>query len=204
MKLTLAVHRKEGRPGYGSEGASAEITLDLSEATVSDNPLSLIQEAQRVYGLLDSLVADQLAKSAADVEPSARRPPEPEPWENPVHCNGSMAGIVAGNNSRPPARQPARQEPRDDTPRDGRQLIAWARRREESGECPGLFRRLTAYGKAVGFPSRVVEWTPDDVAAAVDAVMGDGDPEPQPAPASRNGHNGYHHNGHSNGNGYHR
>ncbi len=218
MKLTVSFSKKAGLPNYGSAGASIEITTEVPEGAVSECPEVIVAEIRRSFQLAETEVLHQLARQVEAPAPSA--PPEPaslgwvhgdpeptaprptarqaERYDPTPSCNGSMGGIVAGANSRA-ARQPARQEPRDDTPRDGRQLIAWARRLEESGEFPGLFKRVTAYGKAAGFPSRVVEWSPDDVAAAVAVVMGDDDPEPEPAPVRNGYRNGYH-----NGNGYHR
>lgn len=58
---------------------------------------------------------------------------------------------------------PAEEEPDEDqdTPKDGRQLLGWA-----SKQIPDLKGILIGYGKKKGLASKVVEWTPQQVAAA--------------------------------------
>jgi hypothetical protein len=223
MKLVLTVCRKEGRPGYSSEGATAEVHLEVSEATISANPLSLIEEARRGYALLDQVVTEQLGRTApaAAAEPASLGWVHGEDDRKPVVVSNGN-GIARGNGEPIPARsglpsqgrppsapEPARQEPRrpadrdadprskpnDGAPKDGRQLVPWARKREQSGQFPGLFRRLVAYGRSQNFPEMMTAWSYNEVNMAVSAVLGAGyDDEPEPEPASRNG---YH-----NGNGY--
>ena len=67
----------------------------------------------------------------------------------------------------PARRAPGRYEPPDqnlddeDAPRDGRQLLGWA-----SKQVPDLKGILIGYGKKKGLHSKIVEWTPQQVAAA--------------------------------------
>jgi hypothetical protein len=186
MKVTLSVSRKEGRPHFGSEGCSCQCEVELSEATVSGNPLSLIEEARRVLAYCDAVVTEQLAKSAGQVEPAL------VPYEPEVHYNGSTAGIMAQAPrpaARPAARQPARpaaSQERDDPPRNARQLLGWIRKLEDSGEYPALLKRFVSLGVSQGLPSKVLEWRPDEVADAVRALF-PADEEPEPAPVARNG-----------------
>ena len=57
--------------------------------------------------------------------------------------------------------EPPTAEPDEDAPRDGRQLLGWA-----SKQIPDLKGVLTGYGKKKGLHSKIVEWTPQQVAAA--------------------------------------
>ncbi len=53
------------------------------------------------------------------------------------------------------------EDPDEDAPRDGRQLLGWA-----SKQIPDLKGVLIGYGKKKGLHSKIVEWTPQQVAAA--------------------------------------
>ena len=61
------------------------------------------------------------------------------------------------------ARSPAEDQDLDDedAPRDGRQFLGWA-----SKQVPDLKGILIGYGKKKGLHSKIVEWTPQQVAAA--------------------------------------
>ena len=69
----------------------------------------------------------------------------------------------------PPRRAPGRAESRDrdqdpgdkDAPRDGRQLLGWA-----SKQVPDLKGMLIGWGKKKGLASKIVEWSPQEVAEA--------------------------------------
>ena len=50
---------------------------------------------------------------------------------------------------------------RGNAPKDGRQLLGWA-----SKQVPDLKGILIGYGKKRGLHSKIVEWTPQQVAAA--------------------------------------
>lgn len=196
MKITLGVNRKIGKD-FGSRGASAEITLDLSEVSVSEHPESILAEARRALALAEQLVEEQLEHHQAEPAEAELTPYEPERFR----CNGSASGIAAQAPrpaARPAARQPARpaaSQERDDPPRNARQLLGWIRKLEDSGEYPALLKRFVSLGVSQGLPSKVLEWRPDEVADAVQALF-PADEEPEPAPVARNGR--------SNGNGYHR
>ena len=58
------------------------------------------------------------------------------------------------------AREPPTGEPDEDAPTDGRQLLGWAQ------ADPDLKGILIGYGKKKGLRSKIVEWTPQQVAAA--------------------------------------
>jgi hypothetical protein len=74
----------------------------------------------------------------------------------------------------PEGRAPARREPdrgdawepetrgeEDSPPADGRQLLGWA-----SKQVPDMKGMLIGYGKKKGLHTKIVEWTPQQVAAA--------------------------------------
>lgn len=191
MKIVIGVNRKVGMPNYSSDGASCEITLDLSEQSVSANPASLVDEIRRAYSLAEQAVSEQLDRHAA---PGVEQPP-------------ARAGLPS--QARPPSTpQVDRQTPAgqydpqvgpdgsarwktDGFPRSGRELVPWAKKREESGQCPNLWKRLIGFGVASNFPSRVVEWSREEVSAAVHAVLGGDDQyDDEPAPATNGYHNG--------------
>jgi hypothetical protein len=68
-----------------------------------------------------------------------------------------LEGTVSGRSfSCPPA-----DEPDKDAPRDGRQLLGWA-----SKQVPDLKGILIGYGKKRGLHSKIVEWSPQQVAEA--------------------------------------
>jgi hypothetical protein len=57
--------------------------------------------------------------------------------------------------------EPPAEDPDEDAPRDGRQLLGWA-----SKQIPDLKGTLISYGKKKGLHSKIVEWSPQQVAAA--------------------------------------
>ncbi len=57
--------------------------------------------------------------------------------------------------------EPPTGEPDEDAPTDGRQLLGWA-----SKQVPDLKGMLIGYGKKKGLRLKIVEWTPQQVAAA--------------------------------------
>jgi hypothetical protein len=216
MQIKVSVCRKEGRPGYGSEGASCELTLDVAERTVSDSPASLVDEIRRAYSLAETAVSEQLARhpaapaAAAPIEPQdlgwvhnapavptaatnglpsqARAPSAPEPDRQPR----------PGSYSPPPGPDGAARWQQNGRPRNGRELVPWSRKLEQSGQCPGVFKRLVQYGRSQNFPEMMTAWSQFEVDDALRAVVGEGfDDEPAAAPVGRNG-NGYH-NGNGNG-----
>ena len=64
-----------------------------------------------------------------------------------------------------PGKSQSRDQDRDpgdkDAPRDGRQLLGWASKQQ-----PDLKGLLIGYGKKWGLHSKIVEWSPQEVAEA--------------------------------------
>lgn len=57
------------------------------------------------------------------------------------------------------------QDEEEDPPTDGRQLLGWAAK-----QVPDAKGRVISVGKKRGYPSRVLDWTPQQVAAAYRTV----------------------------------
>jgi hypothetical protein len=79
-------------------------------------------------------------------DPEGRAPARPSNWPD------------RGDAWEPPTEE---EDPDQDAPRDGRQLLGWA-----SKQIPDLKGVLIGYGKKKGLHSKIVEWTPQQVAVA--------------------------------------
>lgn len=67
---------------------------------------------------------------------------------------------------------PGRRDPSDRPPADGRQLYAWAKKRQDAGgRAEKLIFRLNAFGKKNGHPDRMVDWSADESAAAFNYAL---------------------------------
>jgi hypothetical protein len=132
-----------------------QITVQIHEAW-----LARPEDLRRVMALLAGLeVPPPSGASPRQTAPAA----DPEDDEEPFYPEERAP-------ARPPARPdrgdawepPAGQDPTDeDAPTDGRQLLGWA-----SKQIPDLKGILIGYGKKKGLRSKIVEWTPQQVAAA--------------------------------------
>ena len=105
--------------------------------------------------------------------PAAGRPPpnpredleEPfDPEERPRGRNGN--GRYPGDDDRSQASDDHEDE-EEDPPTDGRQLLGWAAK-----QVPDAKGRVIAVGKKRGYPSRILDWTPQQVAAAYRTARG--------------------------------
>jgi hypothetical protein len=180
MKLKLCVHRKAGAPDYGSDGAGAEVELELDD-DLANEPGKLVAFAQIWYGSIERAVDDQLARMAAkhsrpaaaiaSPAPAPRSSSPPEGLEEYGYDQGGGGERRNGSSNgygEPPSRRngsaPAggdRQAggpPRNDPPKNGKQLIGWA---NGHGKYDDLMRLSKAWNLG-----RIIDWTPDDVQAA--------------------------------------
>ena len=187
MKLRLSVSRKAGAPGYGSDGAAAEIELEIDDEATPDQIAKTITPTW--YLALETAVGAELSRMQAkhpqpEPRPQSRlegRPaaaqqqpaPEPEPrrW-NPddVPPRPAQRRPEPGWDERPdePQRAPERGyggrngqrngSQRDDPPRNGRQLAGWM-------NSQGMKDAVVAWGKANNLPWQVKTW-PDDAVTA--------------------------------------
>ena len=124
---------------------------------------------------------NQPARRQADPEPERRNyddhrdQQQQEPYRNGRRTERGEPGGKANNGN----------------PRNGRQLMGWAKRLEDSGQFSGLTKRIVSFGRAVGFPEMVVSWDGQQVDQCLNAII---PPEqPQYDEPARNG------NGHTNG-----
>ena len=88
------------------------------------------------------------------------------PHEEPSGPEGPLRGRngrYPGDDDRSQASQDddIDEEDEEDPPKDGRQLLGWCAK-----EVPDAKGKVIGYGKKRGFPSRVVDWRPDQVEAA--------------------------------------
>ncbi len=97
----------------------------------------------------------------------ARRPAAPahdpredleEPFDPEDRPRGRN-GRYPGDDDRSQAS--GRHHEEEDPPTDGRQLLGWAAK-----QVPDAKGRVIALGKKRGYPSRILDWTPQQVAAA--------------------------------------
>lgn len=160
MRVVLGVNRKIGQPNYGSEGASCEITLDLPEdsARVVDH---LVAEIRAAYALAEQAVTEQLSRrggpgSSAELPPPARpvvAPPRPVVAPAPPPPPPPPVFNAAPGRFPPP-------------PATGRALFGWVKDRDAESTDAGLLRYVSGWAKLQGFPARMVDWSPEQAAAA--------------------------------------
>jgi hypothetical protein len=92
---------------------------------------------------------------AHDPREDLEEPFDPEDRPRGRHGNGRYPG----NDDRSQASDDQGDE--EDPPIDGRQLLGWAAK-----QVPDAKGRVIALGKKRGYPSRILDWTPQQVAAA--------------------------------------
>jgi hypothetical protein len=131
-----------------------QVTVTIHEAW-----LTRPEDLRRVMALLAGL----------EVPPpgSASEPQDYDPRESveePFHPEWRAPARPTARPDRGDAWEPRTEEEPDedqDIPRDGRQLLGWA-----SKQIPDAKGAILSFGKKKGLASKVVEWTPQQVAAA--------------------------------------
>ena len=154
---------KSGRSGRGPAGACpVNAPGDDHDASHRSRFTKLGWPGPRTCG------ASWRCSPAWRVPPPRRRPPGD--GRRPRPARGLRGTVLPGRAApaRPTARpdrgdawDPPTGEPDEDAPTDGRQLLGWA-----SKQIPDLKGVLIGYGKKKGLRSKIVEWTPQQVAAA--------------------------------------
>jgi hypothetical protein len=186
MKLTVSVCRKEGRANYGSEGASCELTFELSaEAAKSIDATQA--EIAKAYQICDHAVTDQLiaaqaaAKADTALEPGEprervpvrdERPRRESEYDDRFDDQAPPRDYDDRRNSAPPRRDDReryrddgggrRQTNSDREPRTGKQLFGWANDRDE-------LKWFSSFGKNHRFPPRFNDWDEQHVDDAMRA-----------------------------------
>ena len=139
MKIRLSINQKAGAPDFGSDGVGAEMELDLDQA-ILQTPDAVRDCFRSHYALLKAIVADELAALHKQRPPGRPVGPEPEPVDRHPE----------------PARDRNGRTYADDAPRDGRQLLAWARKHHADDD-------VIRIGRKWRLPNRVVEWERSEV-----------------------------------------
>jgi hypothetical protein len=130
-----------------------QVTVQIHEAW-----LARPEDLRRVLALLAGLEAP--APSAAGHRQATAAPaPDPDDYEESSYPEDRAP--ARREPDRGDAWEPPADEPDKDAPRDGRQLLGWA-----SKQVPDLKGVLIGYGKKRGLHSKIVEWTPQQVAEA--------------------------------------
>ena len=128
-----------------------EVTVTIHEAW-----LARPEDLRKVMTLLAGLEAPP--PSGAGPRQTAA---DPEDYEEPFYPEDHAPARPSNRPDRGDAWEPSTDELYEDAPTDGRQLHGWA-----SKQIPDLKGILIGYGKKKGLRSKIVEWTPQQVAAA--------------------------------------
>ncbi len=173
MKLRLSVNRKAGAPGYGSDGASAEVELDLDPAATPQQIATTI--APMWYLALETTVGNELARMQT-AHPQPTETPEPAQYRPPPARHRPEAGWddePRGQDPPPRARegyggrQAQRNGQRNGDPRTGPELAGWTK---HGGAGERFKPEISEWGKAHNLSWQFKQWPDDAVQQAVHDV----------------------------------
>jgi hypothetical protein len=155
MKLRLQVNRKAGAPGYGSDGASAELELELDPETSLEAIVSTIAPAwykaleQTVGAQIDKMQAAHPALAAPQNPRSAipdrqSPPPAAPPLDRPIPPQWDPRNRQPQPDSPATRHSPLAtvQDYRDQPPRTGKQLLGWAYGHRQAAPLKQLAREI--------------------------------------------------------------
>jgi hypothetical protein len=126
---------------------------------IHDGWLARAEDLRRALALLADLEDSPTGAGPADRPTGPREEPSDDPGGRPRGRNGRYpADDDRGQASHDDDDEEGDEE---DPPADGRQLLGWCAK-----QVPDAKGKVIGYGKKRGFPSRVVDWRPDQVAAA--------------------------------------
>jgi hypothetical protein len=130
------------------------LTIEIHDARLS-RPESL----QKILPTLAELERPPTGSGPRPASPPARDPGEEQeepfaPEDRPRGRNGRYPGDDDRS-------QTSHDDDQEDPPTDGRQLLGWAAK-----QVPDAEGRVIAVGKKRGYPSRILDWTPQQVTAA--------------------------------------
>jgi hypothetical protein len=131
------------------------LTIEIHDAWLS-RPEDLRKILTTLAGL-ECPPAGAGPRSAHDPRENLEEPFDPE--DRPRGRNGRYPG----DDDRNQASHDDGEE--EDPPTDGRQLLGWAAK-----QVPDAKGRVISVGKKRGYPSRILDWTPQQVAAAYRAA----------------------------------
>ena len=171
--LRFGISRKLGTDHFGSVGAECSVEgVEIGPGTTSEE---IVRIRDHWLGFVEATVTDELGRLWAQNDGDHRRLAGAVPSNG---ANGHHAPSAYPEHPRPERLAPAgtavqarggrreEEEPESDQadekpPTDGRQLLGWA-----SKQASDLKEEIVAFGKKKKYGGRVVEWTPQQVAAA--------------------------------------
>ena len=129
--------------------------------TIHDAWLARPEDLRRALALLAGLEDPPTATGPADRphDPREEREELPDPEARPRGRNGRYPGDDDRSQARDDDIDGEGEE--EDPPTSGRQLLGWA-----ANQVPDAKGPIIGYGKKRRFPGRIVDWGPDQVAAA--------------------------------------
>ena len=125
--------------------------------TIHEAWLTRPEDLRRIMALLAGLEVPPPRANGSQAQDEDEEYP-PDRFDDP---EGRAPARPSNRPDRGDAWEPPAEDPDEDAPRDGRQLLGWA-----SKQVPDLKGILIGYGKKKGLHSKIVEWTPQQVAAA--------------------------------------
>lgn len=167
LKLNVGVCKKLGLPGYSSVGADCHIELEL-EPGLLEQPEAFKSRVRAAFVAARTAVDEELARHRVEGQPGGSQTSLPSdtrehgtPPAPPAngHAHRKERHEWVGRRPAGPAVAPP-----PAVPRTGGDLYRWAKHRERSA--PGLIRGVQSWGRARGFPGRMIDWSADQVAAA--------------------------------------
>ena len=132
-----------------------KLTIEIHDAW-----LSRPEDLRRIMALLAGLEDPPTGTGPTDRTHGPRAEPS-EPGGRPRERNGRYPGDDDRSQASHDDDIDEEGEAEEDPPTDGRQLLGWCAK-----QVPDAKGMVIGYGKKRGFPSRVVDWKPDQVAAA--------------------------------------
>ena len=139
-----------------------EVSVTIHEAW-----LARPEDLRKVMALLAALEGPPPQRVAGDgwrvtgEDPSARSVPATHHPSPATHDDPEGRAPARKEPDRGDAWEPEAHAEEDSPPADGRQLLGWA-----SKQVPDMKGMLIGYGKKKGLHTKIVEWSPQQVAAA--------------------------------------
>lgn len=132
---------------------------------IHDGWLGRPEDMQRILTTIAGLECPPAGSGPRPASAPAHDPREDleEPFDPEDRPRGRPSGRYPGDDDRSQAiaDDHGQADEEEDPPTDGRQLLGWAAR-----QVPDAKARVIALGRRRGFPSRILDWTPQQVATA--------------------------------------
>lgn len=167
-RLKLTVARKTGAPNYGSDGAAAELEIELAADV---DVQQLVDLSTAYYIALERMVDAELARQAAGRAaagpapgPAAIAPPGPPPRDDARRPPPPSSEPPPPP---PPPRNGAPSSRRDDPPRSGKELLGWAYGHGQGEPLKRLAKECDR-GRIVDWGEDLVAWAYGELCRASD------------------------------------